>query len=119
MHRKMQREMYCGMVDLSSAFDWCKRDWVFKSMRKIVGPSKLIDMLEIKYQKTICWLKGDKFNSFESNCGVRQGGVESPIGYNCLAEMAMKSFESRCKSENLDEFILYYKIPSSASTTKN
>ena len=87
------------------------------SMRKIVGSSKLIDMLEAMYQKTICWLKGDKLNSFESNCGVRQGGVESPIGYNCLAEIAIKTFEARCNNEDVDEFILYYKIPPSASTT--
>ena len=49
--RKAQKQIFCSMVDLSSAFDWCKRPWVFESMRHVIGDSKLIDLLEKSYKQ--------------------------------------------------------------------
>ena len=103
------------MVDLSSAFDWCKRPWVFESMRHVIGDSKLIDLLENMYSKTTAYLRGKTDEVFKSTCGVRQGGTESPVGYNCLAQMAMDTFVDRCKIEGLNDFSIPYEIPISAS----
>ena len=115
--RKTQRELFCSMVDLSSAFDWCRREWVFESMRHVVGESQLIDLLENMYGKTTAYLRGKVDQVFKSTCGVRQGGPESPVAYNCLAQMAMDTFEARCKLEGLDDFEVPFKIPKNASNT--
>ena len=114
--RKSQRWVYVSMVDLSAAFDWCNRVWVFESMRHVIGESKLIDILENMYGKTVAWLK-DEVARFESTCGVRQGGTESPIAYNCLAQIALDSFEKRCRDAGLEDFKIPFSIPKNASDT--
>ena len=42
--RKAQRELFCGMVDLSAAFDWCKCLLVFESARLVVGDTVMMEI---------------------------------------------------------------------------
>ena len=112
--RKAQRELFCGMVDLSAAFDWCARPFVFDSARLVVGDSILIEILENMYSKTVAWLKGENLK-FKCSCGVRQGGSESPVLYNCLAHTCLQTWIDRCEIEGLETFELPFKIPSAAS----
>ena len=112
--RKAQTEIFCGMVDLSAAFDWCPRPFVFASARLIVGDSIMIDILENMYTKTVAWLKGEN-ERFDCTCGVRQGGSESTVLYNCLAQTCMDTWVDRCEQKGLKKFKIPYKIPKNVS----
>ena len=114
--RKSQRELFCGMVDLSAAFDWCARPFVFDSARLVVGDSILIEILENMYSKTVAWLKGENLK-FKCSCGVRQGGSESPVLYNCLAHTCLQTWIDRCEIEGIKAFEIPFKIPPEASKT--
>jgi hypothetical protein len=112
--RKSQRELFCGMVDLSAAFDWCSRPFIFDSARLIVGDSVMIEIFENMYSKTVAWLKNEN-TKFDCTCGVRQGGTESPVLYNCLAQTCLDTWVDRCAAEGLEKFELPFKIPENAS----
>ena len=116
--RKSQRALFCGMVDLSAAFDWCSRPFIFDSARLIVGDSIMIEILENMYSKTVAWLKNET-KKFDCTCGVRQGGTESPVLYNCLAQTCLDTWVDRCNAEGLNKFELPFKIPANASISAN
>ena len=72
-------------VDLWAAFDYLKRTWLFKSIKKgflIDSDKALIQLIELLYSYTSTALTEVPDDSFELNVGVRQGGPESILLYN-------------------------------------
>ena len=114
--RKVQRELYVGMVDLSSAFDWVSRELTWESVRHVIGDSILISIMVDMYEKTTAYMRDDTTKRFKSTCGVRQGGTESPYAYNCLAQKCLDTFDAMCEiNEKINDFKIPFKIPKSAS----
>ena len=114
--RKVQRELYVGMIDLTAAFDWVSRDFTWEAVRHVIGDNILISIMEDMYSKTTAYMKEDTTERFDSTCGVRQGGTESPYAYNCLAQKCLDTFEARCAiDEKIQQFKIPFKIPASAS----
>ena len=102
------------MADLSAASDHCCRTWVFEAARLVVGDNHLLDILESMYGKTVAWLRGQTAK-FACSCGVRQGGNESPMLYCCFSKKCLDDFEERCRFDGLDDFVVPFDIPPSAS----
>ena len=111
--RKVQRELFVGMVDLSAAFDWISRNFTWEAVRHVIGDSILITIME--YTKTTAFLKDEPDSKFDTTCGVRQGGTESPYAYNCLMQRCLDTFEAKCELAKMELFKIPFKIPKAAS----
>ena len=107
-------------VDLTAAFDHVERGWLFKTIRgrfKAEHDMTIIKLIECLYESTTASLAETPDDKFPLNCGVRQGGVESPMLYNLFMDFVMRVFMDRCKELNIKFLKLKYEIPESASTT--
>ena len=117
---KMKKPTYLLFVDLSAAFDHVERSWLFETIRgrfKSDYDITIIKLIECLYESTTASLAETPNDKFPLNCGVRQGGVESPMLYNLFMDFVMRVFIDRCKELNIKFLKLKYKIPESASTT--
>ena len=113
---KQQRQIYVAMVDLSAAFDTVHREWLFTSVRLILGEnSAIVNILQKLYSQTVCKLRGGKLE-FTVSHGVRQGGPESPPLYNIYADNALQTFVNKCNSHGLTPLKIPFKIPKICST---
>ena len=52
--RKLQRELYVGMVDLTAAFDWVDREFSWEAVRHVIGDGLLIEIMLDMYKKNHC-----------------------------------------------------------------
>lgn len=116
---KMKKPLYLLFVDLTAAFDKIEREWLFKSVRqRIPSSQKLVDILEKLYEHTTTALAETPDDMFELMLGVRQGGPESPMLYNLYMDYVMRVFKTNCDAKGVVFPKFYYKIPTSASSTK-
>ena len=119
--RKQKAEIYTGYIDLSSAFDHVRRDWLFKIVKATISRDgldpRLIDIIENLYQRTTAYMSGDeKDMRFKTTSGVRQGGTESPYLFNILMDFCMQKFEKCCKEKGISDIKIEFQIPSTATT---
>ena len=116
----MKKPTYLLLVDLTSAFDHVERSWLFETIRgrfKEDFDMTTIKLLEHLYDSTTTSLAETPNDKFPLNCGVRQGGVESPMLYNLFMDFVLRVFLDKCKQSSIKFLKLKYKIPGSASTT--
>ena len=107
-------------LPVTVAFDHMERSWQFETIRgrfKAKYDMTIIKLIECLYESTTASLAETPDDKFPLNCGVRQGGVESPMLYNLFMDFVMRVFMNRCKELNINFLKLKYKIPESASTT--
>ena len=117
---KMKKPTYLLFVDLTAAFDHVERSWLFETIRsrfKEEFDMTTIKLMEHLYESTTTSLAETPNDKFPLNCGVRQGGVESPMLYNLFMDFVMRVFIDKCKKSSIKFLKLKYKIPRSASTT--
>ena len=76
-----------------------------------------INLIERLYENTTASLAETPNDKFPLNCGVRQGGVESPMLYNLFMDFVLRVFIDKCREQSIKFLKLKYKIPESASTT--
>ena len=117
---KMKKPTYLLFVDLTAAFDHVERSWLFETIRsrfKEEFDMTTIKLMEHLYESTTTSLAETPDDKFPLNCGVRQGGVESPMLYNLFMDFVMRVFIDKCKESSIKFLKLKYKIPRSASTT--
>ena len=75
---RLNKEVYVLFVDLTAAYDWCVRKWLFHSIYNRIDPKDVgimtcVKIMEEIYKKTESVMKGPT-DYFETTCGVRQGG---------------------------------------------
>ena len=112
------RSCYVLFVDLSSAFDYVNRKWMFKTINQRLSASsnkKLFQLLESIYKYTTTELAGAKEEIFEISTGVRQGGPESPTLFNLYMDYIMRVFIERAKRKHIKFTKIRYRIPGVAA----
>ena len=117
---KMKKPTYLLFVDLTAAFDHVERSWLFDTIRgrfKEEFDMTTINLIERLYENTTASLAETPNDKFPLNCGVRQGGVESPMLYNLFMDFVLRVFIDKCREQSIKFLKLKYKIPESASTT--
>ena len=103
---RLNRETFLLFVDLTAAYDWCVRKWLFQSIYNRINPNdnvtaNCIRIMEELYKKTECALKGEPDHYFETTSGVRQGGPESPNLFNLYLDYIMRLYSHRAKEMDL------------------
>ena len=102
---KLNKETYILFVDLTAAYDWCVRKWLFHTVFNRTDPSdeptrNCIRIMEALYTKTLSCMKGDD-EYFETTSGVRQGGPESPNLFNLYLDYVMRIYNHHAKNMGL------------------
>ena len=87
---KLNKEVPVLFIDLTAAYDWCVRKWVFHTIFNRINPAdeemlNCVKIIEELYKKTESTMKGDT-EYFETTSGVRQGGSESPNLFNLFLD---------------------------------
>ena len=102
---RLNKEVYLLFVDLTAAYDWCVRKWLFHSIFNRIDPSNIelmqcVKIMEELYRKTESVLKGET-EYFETTSGVRQGGPESPNLFNLFLDYIMRIYDRRAEELEL------------------
>jgi exonuclease III len=76
--------VYAAFLDLSKAFDLVSYDILWKKLKSINLPPELINIFKFWYMNQVNNVKwaGGLSESYRLECGVRQGGLTSPILFN-------------------------------------
>ena len=99
---RLKKETFLLFVDLTAAYDWCVRSWLFQSINNRIHEddtptSTCFRIMEELYLKTEAALKSDKPKYFETTSGVRQGGPESPNLFNLYLDYVMRIYNEKVK----------------------
>ena len=102
---RMNKEIFVLFVDLTAAYDWCVRKWLFHTIFNRVDPINAdiincIRIMEELYRKTQSVMKGED-SYFETTSGVRQGGPESPNLFNLYLDYIMRIYNNRAEELGL------------------
>ena len=95
-------ETFLLFVDLTAAYDWCVRSWLFQSIYNRINESNTsartcFRIMEELYLKTEAALKSDDPKYFVTTSGVRQGGSESPNLFNLFLDYIMRIYNEKVK----------------------
>ena len=101
---RLTKEVFVLFVDLTAAYDWCVRKWLFHTIFNSIAPLNVelincVNIMEELYKKTESVMKGET-TYFETTSGVRQGGPESPNLFNLFLDYIMRIYNER--AEELD-----------------
>ena len=112
-------ELSLLFVDLKAAYDWLCRRWLFASVRNRfsegnMGVRKAVDILEELYKRTVSEMSDGGGAPFESTCGVRQGGTESPLLFNLYMDYLMRIYEQRALDAGLGVEVPF-RVPNTAT----
>ena len=96
---RLNQETYLLFVDLTAAYDWCVRTWLFQSIFNRIDDNHInlltsIRIMEELYKKTLSKLRDDT-EEFQTSSGVRQGGTESPVLFNLFMDYIMRIYNHR------------------------
>ena len=104
---RMNKETYLLFIDLTAAYDWCVRTWLFQSIDNRMSPNdtptyNCVCIMEALYKKTGAVVKSNKDPQyFEMTSGVRQGGPESPTLFNLYLDYIMRIYNKKVKDLGL------------------
>ena len=76
-------------VDLTAAYDHIPRDFLFQVLTFRTGANFIILLLQKIYEHTTAYISGTKAK-FDILIGCRQGGLESPTGFNYYLDFVLK-----------------------------
>ena len=91
--REQQKPLYLAFVDLTKAFDYVSRDGLFKILRKIGCPPKLLSILVSFHDNmhgTVCY-EGASSERFPITSGVKQGCVLAPTLFGIFFSILLSS----------------------------
>ena len=79
--KKGRKKVYCFFVDFKAAFDGVSRTCLLYKLSQMGVSTKFCNMIKVMYQETLnsVWFDGKLTEWFESNCGVKQGCIMSPL----------------------------------------
>ncbi|XP_045535451.1 uncharacterized protein LOC123721266 [Papilio machaon] len=77
-------KVYAAFLDLSKAFDLVSYDILWKKLDELKVPSDIVRILQVWYGNQVNVVKwSDMYSdSYKLKCGVRQGGLTSPVLFN-------------------------------------
>lgn len=84
-----QGDLFCRFIDLKAANDWINRETLFKILEICKGASTLVKLLECIYVGTTATIKHSA-SAFETTCGYRQEGLESPSIFNIYLDFVLR-----------------------------
>ncbi|XP_061719997.1 uncharacterized protein LOC133527124 [Cydia pomonella] len=88
--------IYACFLDLSKAFDLVSYDILWKKLQKSRLPSEFIHLLRYWYlnqENRVRWA-GEVTETYRLECGVRQGGLSSPILFNLYVDALIEQLSS-------------------------
>ncbi|CAH1233043.1 Hypp565 [Branchiostoma lanceolatum] len=96
--REYRKPLYAAYVDLKQAFDSVDRPALWKILKIIGVPAKLIKLLSLLYSDTSSCVRvnGKMSDSFTINSGVRQGCVLAPTVFNTAIDYVMGRTVAQC-----------------------
>ena len=102
---RLNQETYILFVDLTAAYDWCVRTWLFQSIFNRIDDNNIntytsIRIMEELYKHTLSNLKDDP-DYFQTTSGVRQGGTESPVLFNLFMDYIMQIYNHQAEEQGL------------------
>ena len=102
---RLNKEVYVLFVDLTAAYDWCVRKWLFHSIYNRIDPKDVgimtcVKIMEELYKKTESVMEGET-DYFETTCGVRQGSSESPNLFNLFLDYIMRIYNHEAEQKGL------------------
>ena len=73
--KKARKSTYCAFIDFKKAFDTVNRDTLWHKLQHIGIKDKLFSAIKGLYDKVICTVRINGFNTdwFMSKCGLKQG----------------------------------------------
>ena len=106
-------KVHFHFIDYKAAFDAMWRKTLWKMLRAIGVPTKIVNIIEKIYNNTKCTVvvNGHITEWFEVLVGVRQGCILSPTLFNLFLDFLMKELSSLqdtiCLDENLNVDVRY------------
>jgi len=90
-YMEMNRDLYVGYIDFRKAFDSVWREGLWRVLRNYGFPEKIVRILENLYEGTISAVRTNTgiTDWFETNVGVKQGCILSPMLFNVFLEAIM------------------------------
>lgn len=90
--REQQMPLYIAFIDLTKAFDLVSRDGLFKALRKIGCPPKLLSLIQSFHtnMKGTVQFNGNLSEPFEIRSGVKQGCVLAPTLFGIFFALLLR-----------------------------
>ena len=90
--RAFNKPLFMCFIDITKAYDSVNRELLWKICRSYGISDKLVNLLKMLYKHSIAKVKinGELSDSFETNTGVMQGGIPSPILFNILFDFIIR-----------------------------
>ena len=88
---RKNRDLYIGFIDLRSAFDTVDHNALWKIIKTLGTPPKLVSLFRLLYSdaESSVRVNGKDSDPFVINSGVRQGCVAAPALFNCIINHLM------------------------------
>lgn len=83
-----KKKVYAFFVDFKAAFDKIPRKYLFRKLRSLGLPNKIINLIENIYRHTrsAVWTGSELSDFFETHAGVKQGCLLSPTLFTLYLE---------------------------------
>ena len=90
-YMEFNKDLYVCYVDFRKAFDSIWRQGLWKTMRQLGYPEKIVRLLESWYSGTLSAVRvqGELTDWFETTVGTLQGCALSPLLFNIFLEIIM------------------------------
>lgn len=87
---------YACFLDLSRAFDTINYNKLWSKLRNTKVPDKIVNLLEYWYANQVNQVRWDKSlsDTYKLSCGVRQGGLTSPVLFNLYVNDLIEELSS-------------------------
>ena len=94
---RKDRHLYIGFIDLKAAFDTVDHQSLWKILKTLGAPAKIISLFQQLYTnaESCVRLNGKDSDWFSINSGVRQGCVAAPDLFNCVIDYLMTKVSER------------------------
>lgn len=92
---EFNRPLHLIFIDFKQAYDSVQRTEIWRSLKLLGVPSKLISMIRVSTEGSRCAVKfgHEKSEEFQTTTGLKQGDALSPILFNIVLEMAIREVQ--------------------------
>ncbi len=89
------------LFDFKAAFPSIAHDFLFNSLHDIGLPPHAIALIKALYSRNACNIayKGEIYEGFDMECGVRQGCPLSPLLFAVTVDILIRMLNKRCPED--------------------